>query len=60
MVTGDLQEGTGGRPEVFDSFVETAVKKFQHRHGIVADGVVRKATYEALNVQLNNACVSSN
>ena len=35
---------------VFDSFVEAGVKRFQSRHGIIADGVVGTVTLNALNV----------
>ena len=48
-VTGDLQE-TSGRPDTFDSYVDTAVRRFQIRHGLVPDGVVAGATIAALNV----------
>lgn len=49
LASGDLGE-QAGRQEIFDSFVEGAVKKFQARHGIAPDGVVRAPTYAALNV----------
>lgn len=49
IVSGDLTE-TAGRQDVFDSFVEGAVKRFQHRHGLAPDGVVRAPTYRELNV----------
>jgi murein L,D-transpeptidase YcbB/YkuD len=49
VASGDLEQNAG-RGEVFDSFVEAAVRRFQFRHGIGADGVVRAPTYAALNV----------
>uniref|UniRef100_UPI001952FF95 peptidoglycan-binding protein n=1 Tax=Klebsiella pneumoniae TaxID=573 RepID=UPI001952FF95 len=49
MATGDL-DGNVGRSDVFDSFVDTAVKRFQTRHGISPDGQVRESTFAALNV----------
>lgn len=49
MATGDL-DPSSGRSDVFDSFVDSAVKRFQTRHGISPDGVVREATFTALNV----------
>ncbi len=49
VASGDLEQTTG-RQEIFDSFVEAAVKRFQYRHGIAPDGVVRAPTYHALNV----------
>ncbi len=49
MVTGDLAE-TAGRADVFDSYVDTAVRRFQIRHGLVSDGIVGGATLAELNV----------
>ena len=49
MATGDL-EASVGRSDVFDSYVDTAVKRFQNRHGISPDGQVRDSTFQALNV----------
>jgi murein L,D-transpeptidase YcbB/YkuD len=48
-VTGDLQ-ATGGRSDVFDSYVDAGVRRFQIRNGLVPDGVVGGATLQALNV----------
>lgn len=48
-VAGDL-ELNSGEPQVFDSFVDAAVRRFQIRHGLHPDGVVREATWRALNV----------
>ena len=47
--TSDLDRSTG-ISDIFDSYVEAAVRRFQARHGITADGVVRESTYTALNV----------
>jgi len=49
QVTGDLQ-AYGGYPEVFDSYVEQAVKRTQQRHGIPPTGFLDQNTIEALNV----------
>jgi murein L,D-transpeptidase YcbB/YkuD len=49
IASGDLEQTTG-RSDVFDSFVEAAVRRFQFRHGIGADGIVRAPTYAALNI----------
>jgi L,D-transpeptidase YcbB len=49
VVAGDLDLNSGD-PVVFDSYVEAAVHRFQLRHGLNADGVVRDATWRALNV----------
>jgi murein L,D-transpeptidase YcbB/YkuD len=48
-IAGDL-EANAGVTEVFDSYVEAAVRRFQARHGIGVDGVVRDQTYKALNI----------
>lgn len=50
IISGDLRPQQGGRPEVFDSFVEHAVRRFQYRHGLRPDGAVREDTMAALNV----------
>ncbi len=49
VITGDLDESAGNSP-VFDSYVESGVKRFQARHGINATGVVAQQTVQALNV----------
>jgi murein L,D-transpeptidase YcbB/YkuD len=48
-LSGDL-ETNAGSGDVFDSYVEAAVRRFQARHGIRVDGVVREATFHALNI----------
>ncbi len=45
---GDLSAGADGSE--FDAALEAAVKRFQARHGLEADGVVGKSTLAALNV----------
>jgi len=49
IVAGDL-EANAGATDIFDSYVEAAVRRFQARHGITIDGIVREATFERLNV----------
>lgn len=49
QVTGDLVEN-GGNPQSFDSFVDVAVKRFQLRHGLMADGIVAGDTLRQMNV----------
>jgi len=46
---GDLELNSGAI-DVFDSFVDAAVRRFQVRHGLHPDGIVRDATLRALNV----------
>ena len=48
-VSGDLPQSAGASP-AFDTYVDTAVKRFQARHGIPADGVIGPSTFKALNV----------
>ncbi|ORE97289.1 L,D-transpeptidase family protein [Aurantimonas sp. 22II-16-19i] len=48
-IAGDLSAGAGSST-VFDSYVDAAVKRFQARHGLPADGVVAEYTYKAMNV----------
>jgi L,D-transpeptidase YcbB len=49
IVAGDL-EASSGITDIFDSYVEAAVRRFQARHGITIDGVVRKETFDRLNI----------
>ena len=48
-VSGDLDPNTVGN-DIYDSYVEAAVRRFQARHGLSTDGVVRQATLLAMNV----------
>ena len=49
QATGDLQ-AYGGYPEIYNSYVEHAIKKVQARHGLPATGFLDKNTIEELNV----------
>jgi murein L,D-transpeptidase YcbB/YkuD len=49
MATGDLDRAAGVS-DVFDSYVEAAVRRFQARNGISPDGVLRESTAAAMNV----------
>ena len=49
-VTGDLSTADPEDPAVYDGSLEAAVKRFQQRHGIDADGKVGPRTLEELNV----------
>jgi len=51
-VTGDLTE-TSGRTDTFDSYVDTAVRRFQIRHGLMPDGIVANETIAAMNVPVD-------
>ena len=48
-VSGDLDPSAVGN-DTYDLYVEEAVRRFQARHGLNIDGIVREATLEALNV----------
>jgi murein L,D-transpeptidase YcbB/YkuD len=39
-----------GLSDTFDSYVDAAVRRFQARHGIPADGIVGATTFAAINV----------
>ncbi|MFE0015495.1 murein L,D-transpeptidase [Mesorhizobium sp. NPDC059054] len=49
MVSGDLSQ-SAGLSESFDSYVDAALKRFQTRHGLPADGVTGKYTFAAMNI----------
>lgn len=49
IISGDLPRNAGVS-DSFDSYVDTAVRRFQLRHGIVADGVVGPYTLDTLNI----------
>lgn len=49
IISGDLDRGAG-LSNSYDSYVEAAVKRFQVRHGLPADGVMGELTYAAMNV----------
>ena len=48
-VSGDLDPSAVGN-DIYDSYVEEAVRRFQARHGLTIDGIVREATLDAMNV----------
>ncbi|MCR9139198.1 MAG: L,D-transpeptidase family protein [Alphaproteobacteria bacterium] len=49
IASGDMARSAGTSP-AFDSYVDGAVKRFQARHGLPADGVLGRHSYAALNV----------
>lgn len=51
IVTGDL-DANAGSSNVYDSYVEAAVRQFQSRVGLSTTGTLTKATVAALNVPI--------
>jgi murein L,D-transpeptidase YcbB/YkuD len=49
MVSGDLSPNAG-ISRSFDTYVDAAVKRFQARHGLPADGVMGLYSFKAMNV----------
>lgn len=49
MISGDLSTAAGMSP-AFDSYVDSALRRFQARHGLPQDGITGPHTYSALNV----------
>ncbi|MFQ0814746.1 amidase [Brucella anthropi] len=52
MISGDLPQ-EAGLSNAFDTYVDAALKRFQSRHGLPADGVMGQFTYAAMNVDVN-------
>jgi L,D-transpeptidase YcbB len=52
LVTGELKQKNSQDPEFYDDDLVEAVKKFQTKHGLNADGVIGTYTLEALNVSV--------
>ncbi|WP_082893818.1 L,D-transpeptidase family protein [Rufibacter ruber] len=50
FLMGDLPSLASPTDSSFDELLTQAVKKFQRRHGLEADGVAGQATLEALNI----------
>jgi murein L,D-transpeptidase YcbB/YkuD len=48
-VSGDLDPSAVGN-DIYDSYVEEAVRRFQARHGLTIDGILRESTLDAMNV----------
>ncbi len=49
IISGDLPASSGLSTQ-FDSYVDTAVKRLQRRHGLPADGVLGRYSFAAMNV----------
>ncbi|MGD9739288.1 MAG: murein L,D-transpeptidase [Bauldia sp.] len=52
IISADL-DPLAGNSDVFDTFVEASVRRFQTRHGIPSDGIVGPNTLAAMNVAAN-------
>ena len=50
QVSGDLDASAAADGDAYDPALEAAVRKFQTRHGLIADGIVAQTTLESLNV----------
>lgn len=49
--SGDLDpNAVAADNDIYDSYVEEAVRRFQARHGLTTDGVVRGSTFAAMNI----------
>ncbi len=49
MISGDLDPAVG-QSDIFDSYVDGAIRRFQARHGLPADGVVGRYTFASMNI----------
>ena len=49
MAGGDL-DVSSSQTDVYDSYVERAVRRFQARHGLTVDGIAREQTIAAMNI----------
>src|SRR6516165_2978920 len=50
-ISGDLDPNESAvENDIYDSYLEEAVRRFQARHGLTIDGVVHEATFDAMNV----------
>jgi len=52
IASGDLEQ-QAGLSNTFDSYVDSALRRFQLRHGLIPDGVMGESTVQALNVPAN-------
>jgi murein L,D-transpeptidase YcbB/YkuD len=48
-ISGDL-DPRAGASDIYDSYVEAAVRRFQARHGLTIDGAAHEQTFAALNI----------
>ena len=54
IINKDLEASKVKNDSVFDEALETAVKKFQERHNLTADGIIGKGTLEQMNVSVED------
>ncbi len=52
MISGDLSTSAGISNQ-FDTYVSAAVKRFQRRHGLPADGILGRFSLAAMNIPAN-------
>lgn len=57
VISGDAGLETLGLDEVYDTQLVAGVRRFQHRHGLKADGVVGPATLAELNTSVQERIV---
>jgi murein L,D-transpeptidase YcbB/YkuD len=48
-VSGDV-DASAGVSDIYDSYVEAGVRRFQARHGLNVDGIAREQTLKSMNV----------
>ncbi|MEM6383772.1 MAG: L,D-transpeptidase family protein [Pseudomonadota bacterium] len=51
ITSGDLAQ-QWGISDIFDSYVDSAVRRFQARHGLVIDGIIGSEGFAAMNVPI--------
>ncbi len=50
-ISGDLDPNASAvENDIYDSYLEEAVRRFQARHGLTIDGIVHEATFDTMNV----------
>jgi L,D-transpeptidase YcbB len=57
VITGDLPSDAQMDGDRFDPLLEAAVKRYQRRHGLAADGVVGPETLASLNIPIEERII---